>query len=271
MMKYSVSVIIPMYNAESTIEQVIDSVLEQTAVERVKEIIIVNDGSRDCSEQKVLDKIKEVKNIPIIYRYQENRGVSSARNEGMRIARGELIALLDSDDLWHADKLERQLEIFDHYPEVCFLGTGYTDKPFRRKGRTITTLYKADLWDIFWSFFPGRPSVMFKREAIEKVGYFDENQKYCEDINYYIRFAVHFNYYYLPDKLVDIDIGKKYRGEKGLTSNLRGMHEGEMKNLKEMYEKRYVNVGFYLLFYIFMNMKYFRRRIKHTITQYMKK
>ena len=93
MMKYSVSVIIPMYNAESTIEQVIDSVLEQTAVERVKEIIIVNDGSRDCSEQKVLDKIKEVKNIPIIYRYQENRGVSSARNEGMRIARGELIAL----------------------------------------------------------------------------------------------------------------------------------------------------------------------------------
>lgn len=52
MMKYSVSVIIPMYNAESTIEQVIDSVLEQTAVERVKEIIIVNDGSRDCSEQK---------------------------------------------------------------------------------------------------------------------------------------------------------------------------------------------------------------------------
>ena len=48
MMKYSVSVIIPMYNAESTIEQVIDSVLEQTAVERVKEIIIVNDGSRDC-------------------------------------------------------------------------------------------------------------------------------------------------------------------------------------------------------------------------------
>ena len=141
MMKYSVSVIIPMYNAESTIEQVIDSVLEQTAVERVKEIIIVNDGSRDCSEQKVLDKIKEVKNIPIIYRYQENRGVSSARNEGMRIARGELIALLDSDDLWHADKLERQLEIFDHYPEVCFLGTGYMDKPFRRKGRTITTLY----------------------------------------------------------------------------------------------------------------------------------
>ena len=189
----------------------------------------------------------------------------------MRIARGELIALLDSDDLWHADKLERQLEIFDHYPEVCFLGTGYMDKPFRRKGRTITTLYKADLWDIFWSFFPVTPSVMFKREAIEKVGYFDENQKYCEDINYYIRFAVHFNYYYLPDKLVDIDIGKKYRGEKGLTSNLRGMHEGEMKNLKEMYEKRYVNVGFYLLFYIFMNMKYFRRRIKHTITQYMKK
>ena len=75
----------------------------------------------------------------------------------------------------------------------------------------------------------------------------------------------------MPDKLVDIDIWKKYRGEKCLTSNLRGMHEGEMKNLKEMYEKRYVNVGFYLLLYIFMNMKYFRRRIKHTITQYMKK
>ncbi len=271
MTRYNVSVVIPMYNAENTIELVINSVLEQTAVERVKEIIVINDGSMDHSEQKIQDIIKKNCNFPIIYKYQENKGVSAARNAGMRIASGELIALLDADDLWHKDKLEKQLEIFDNYPDVYFLGTGYMDKPFKRKGRTITTLYKADLKDIFWSFFPVTPSVMFKRDAIVTVGYFDENQKYCEDINYYIRFAVHFNYYYLPEKLVDIDIGKKYRGEKGLTSNLRGMHEGEMKNLKEMYENRYVDIIFYSFFYVFMNLKYFRRCIKHTITRYMKK
>ena len=226
--KDTVSVIIPMYNAEKTIEIALNSIKIQSAVDRIEEIIVINDGSSDTSEQKVKDYIKRNPDLPIKLIKQKNKGVSAARNAGLKIAKGNLIALLDADDIWLEKKLEKQLNILDTYSDIVFLGTSCKDKIFKRKGRKITKLYRADLYDIFWSFFPVTPSVMFRKYALEKVGYFDESQKYCEDINYYLRFCIYYNYYYLPEKLVLIDYKKQYFGEYGLTSNLIGMLEGEM-------------------------------------------
>jgi len=257
----SVSVVIPVYNSQETIELVLDSVKKQTALKEIAEIIIVNDGSTDKSEEVIQRYCKNNPELPIRYFYQENRGVSAARNVGIKNTTGEFIALLDSDDVWHDNKLEKQMNVMKKNSEIMFLGTGHTDKPFRRKGKTITSLYKADLTDIFWSFFPVTPSVLFRKKALEKVGYFDETQRYCEDLNYYLRFAIHYNYYYLPENLVDIDVGKQYHGEKGLTSNLSGMHKGEMKNLKDVYSMGAVTFPFYVFFSVFLNLKYFRRRI----------
>lgn len=265
MKKLTVSVVIPVYNSENTIVEVLNSVRKQSAINSILEIIIVNDGSFDRSAELISSYCIKNPDMPIRYFYQENRGVSAARNKGILEASGELIALLDSDDIWHSDKLEKQLKAFDENPQIVFLGTGHLDKPFIRKGHVIRELYKADLIDILWSFFPVTPSVVFRKYAIEKVGLFDENQRYCEDINYYLKFAVCYNYYYLPEKLVDIDIGKEYHGEKGLTSNLQGMHYGEMKNLKELYQSKNISAVMYVFFTMFFNMKYVRRLIKHRL------
>lgn len=258
----SVSVVLPVYNSEDTIITVLESVRRQTAIDSIIETIVINDGSTDASEALIRQYMQMYPGFHIRYYYQKNKGVSAARNVGLIEAKGDLIALIDSDDIWYLKKIEKQLDVFYRHPEVVFLGTGHLDKPFRRKMRVITQLYRADMFDIFWSFFPVTPSAMFRRSAIEKVGLFDETQRYCEDINFFIRFVVFYNLYYLPEKLVDIDIGKKYHGEKGLTSNYKGMHKGEMKNLKEVYKIKAVSLSFYITFYVFMNIKYLRRIVK---------
>jgi len=271
MKEESVSVVIPMYNAERTIIDTLDSVKNQTYITYIKEIFVIDDGSTDSSEQCVAAYMQSNPELPVTYIKQKNAGVSSARNHGIRLSTSKWVALLDSDDAWHSDKLEKQIEAVKNHPEIVFLGTGHLNKPFVRKGKVIRELYKADLYDLFWSFFPVTPSVLFRRDAVKTVGYFDETQSYCEDMNYYMRFVVHCNYYYLPEKLVDIDLGKNFHGEKGLTSNLQGMHQGEMKNLRELRDEKYVSVGFYVFFCFFLMLKYWRRRIRHKITCLRKK
>ncbi len=106
------SVIIPAYNCEKTIERAMDSVLSQTRIELVEELIIVNDGSVDRTEEVVLSYKKRHEDvIRLEYIKQENHGVSHARNTGIKRAAGKWIALLDADDIWMENKLERQAEI----------------------------------------------------------------------------------------------------------------------------------------------------------------
>src|SRR5581483_6264857 len=96
-----VSVILPVYNGEKYLAAALDSVRAQT--HRSFEIIVVDDGSTDGSAA-VAARYPEVK-----YAYQSNGGISAARNCGIRLAVGDVFALLDADDLWLPDKLERQL------------------------------------------------------------------------------------------------------------------------------------------------------------------
>lgn len=111
----SVSVIIPVYNAERSIGKTVDSVLHQTF--QSFEILLVNDASTDNS-QKILDDLS--KNHPQIacIHLQKNGGPGIARNTGIERARGKFIAFLDADDTWHPDKLERQVAFMEsnHYP-----------------------------------------------------------------------------------------------------------------------------------------------------------
>lgn len=254
-----ISVVIPVYNAERTIERVLDSVLGQTAFDEILEIIVVNDGSTDNSADIVKKYVSNHPSTPIIFVSQENKGASAARNLGMRRAQGEYIAFLDSDDVWLPFKIERQINVLEKHPEIVFLGAGYKDTPFYRRGRKIEKLFKAEIRDIYWSFFPVTPSVIFKREAIDRLGYFDESQRYCEDIGYFQKFCVYFNYFYLPEKLVTIGIDKDFFGAAGLTSNIKGMHEGELKNLRWLMENRMMTVPEYLFFRLYMELKFYLR------------
>ena len=139
-MKESVTVVIPAYNAESTLEKAVLSVLEQTVP--VETIIIVNDGSKDGT-LKLAESLKEKSaisaNAPEIKIIStENSGVSHARNTGIKAASTEFIAFLDSDDSWHAEKIEKQLQIFAEHKDAALVSTSSTvKKSFSGKTKLI--------------------------------------------------------------------------------------------------------------------------------------
>jgi glycosyltransferase involved in cell wall biosynthesis len=109
--RHAVTVVVPCHNAAPFIAETIRSVLGQTR--RVDEILIVDDGSSDGSGE-----IAESSGEPVRVIRQPNLGECAARNRGVQEARGDIIAFLDADDLWHPEKIERQLARFDAHPEV---------------------------------------------------------------------------------------------------------------------------------------------------------
>ena len=121
-----ISVVIPVYNRPLLVKRAIESVLGQS--HKASEIIVVDDGSTD----ETADTLKSFKNIKIIT--QKNSGVSSARNRGIKEASGKWIAFLDSDDIWHKDKLKLQSEFHDKNPQIQF---SHTLEEWVRDGKIV--------------------------------------------------------------------------------------------------------------------------------------
>ncbi|MGE6353886.1 glycosyltransferase family 2 protein [Flavobacterium sp. NPDC079362] len=255
-----VSVIIPMYNSEVTIEGCINSVMRQTYRGEM-EIIIVNDGSRDRSQEIVESLIENNRSKILIKLFnKENGGVSSARNVGMRNANGNFIALLDSDDFWAFNKLERQMEIFSKYPEIDFLGTNRNNEHLKRfllKFFDDVTYISARLLLLKWFFIT--PTVVFRREVFDSVGEFDESQKYAEEGNYWLRVCSENCCALLNESLVTTGDGKPHFGHSGLSGNLLGMQQGEYKNLKDALNLKIINKIEYALLFLYSTAKYLRR------------
>ena len=132
----SVSVIIPTYNRAELVRETIDSALSQSYTDR--EIIVIDDGSTDDTEQRLQRYGKA-----ITYIRQDNRGLNAARNRALDVATGEYIALLDSDDLWLDFKLQLETEILDAYPDAGFVFSDFFIlKPDgRRKPHGLHTWY----------------------------------------------------------------------------------------------------------------------------------
>lgn len=251
------SVIIPAYNCEGTICRVLDSVKGQTRFDLIEEIIIINDGSKDNTNKVIKEYIYKNPNLNIKYEIQDNHGVSYTRNRGIKEAKGEWIALLDSDDLWKEEKIERQYNILMDHPEIVFLGATYPLKfILKKKG-----LYKVSANELCIRSCPSTPSVIFKKSVGFELGLFDESRKYTEDIQFFQKFLLKDSYYVLAENLVDISFQKKYYATSGLSSNLKEMHNGRNKNLKEMYEMKLISKPFMLLMFMFNEIKYIRRKI----------
>src|SRR6056297_995853 len=126
----NVSVIIPTYNRSFTVTKAIDSVLEQTYDDH--EIIVVDDGSTDDTYEVLRAYLNKID-----YKYKENGGISSARNCALQMARGKYIALLDSDDYWKPEKLERQMECFANNPGYGMVATRCLTNKVDRHFNTI--------------------------------------------------------------------------------------------------------------------------------------
>lgn len=196
-----VSIIIPTYNRKAYLETAVDSVLKQTFSNF--ELIIIDDGSNDGTDS--LANSLWQKDERIKYIYQSNKGVSSARNMGIKNARGELIGFLDSDDYWLEDKLEIQTEFFDSHPEcdIC-----HTDEKWIKNGvfQKIPKKYQKEGGDIFEKALElcaiGPSTVLMKREIFDKIGLFDESLPACEDYDMWLRITAKYKVFLLPQDLV---------------------------------------------------------------------
>ena len=193
-----VSVIIPTYNRKELVRRAIQSVLNQTFTKY--SLTVVDDGSTDQTD-KIL---KEFKGAKIHFLRQDHKGVSAARNYGIREAHGELIALLDSDDEWHPKKLEVQVDFFRKNPDAMI---AQTEEEWIKNGHPVVPLKKHRKYsgNIFKECLPlcivSPSAVMMRKELFGKVGYFDDRLLACEDYDMWLRVACRYPIYLIEGKL----------------------------------------------------------------------
>jgi len=218
----TVSVIIPTYNRAYLVGRAIRSVLNQTFQDF--EIIVVDDGSTDNTEEVV----KSFNDPRIRYiRHEQNRGGSAARNTGIRAARGEYIAFLDSDDEWLPQKLERQVNAFKSLDETT--GLVYTGLRFVDHKGTLLWEQRPNLSGYIFHKLLQRnvigtaSSVMLRRDCLLSTGLFDETLPSRQDLDLWIRIARQFKVFPIPEPLtvhyvheqrITADLNAKIRGHK---------------------------------------------------------
>lgn len=135
--KKNISVVVPTYNRAHYIGEAIDSILGQDIVDCELEIIVVDDGSKDNTEEVVRNYGERAR-----YIRQENQGAGVARNRGIDEARGEWIAFLDSDDRWLPYKLSLQFEVLEHFPGIRIIHSNF----YTFDGDRITIPRGLDYW-----------------------------------------------------------------------------------------------------------------------------
>lgn len=205
-----ISVIIPVYNLENWIERCVTSIMEQTFQEY--EVIIIDDGSTDESEKKLLS-LKAQYNDKIHVCFQKNAGQANARNNGLRIAKGKYVVFIDGDDYVSSDFLEKLYNKI-HSENLDCVVCGY--ERVDEKGNVIQTIkpnIKNDLYQIRYMTVWNK---IFRREyLIDNHIYFPEGKLY-EDV------LVSWLTYFCSDKIGVIDdVGYKYMLRKGSSSNSR--------------------------------------------------
>ena len=208
-----ISVIIPTYNRKNTLPRAVESVLNQTY--KPVEIIIVDDGSTDGTKEWFSEM------YPLVhYIYQVNSGVSLARNTGINSARGDWIALLDSDDEWLPDKLELQVKLLQNNAELRFC---HTNEIWIRNGVRINQMKKHQKYggNIFKKCLDicriSPSSSLFHTSVIKDVGLFDESLGVCEDYDLWLRITAKYPVLFLDQPLI-----KKFGGHTDQLSRVFG-------------------------------------------------
>jgi glycosyltransferase involved in cell wall biosynthesis len=210
----AVSAVIPVYNSGELAAEAIQSVYAQTV--RPSEVIVVDDGSTDHTPP-ILRRFEGRPGFILIRK--PNGGEASARNAGLERATGDYIAFLDHDDLWHAEKLERQLEHFASDPGLALSFTGYSlayrGEPEAHGRNRAPKVIRHKTWDpdpdqVLDQLLSGRcpigtlSTVMMRRAALARVTPFDEGLLLLSDYLMYLRFAAaRMKMDYLPDVLVE--------------------------------------------------------------------
>lgn len=232
------SVVIPTFNRALTILRALDSILKQDPAP--EEVILVDDGSTDGTKE--LLNPSPLPSPPrgegwvrgnIKYLHQPNRGPAAARNLGIRKAKGDFIAFLDSDDEWLPGKLKAQLEFFEKNPEMLIC---QTEEIWIRNGKRVNPMKKHKKqggW-IFEKCLPlcivSPSAVMMRREFFDRAGFFDESFPACEDYELWLRASAQ-----MPIGLIEKPLITRYGGhEDQLSRRFPVMDQFRIKALQKI-------------------------------------
>ena len=193
-----ISVVIPTHNRAHTLERALGSVFAQTRAPA--EVLVVDDGSTDHTEGLIRTRFPDCR-----YIRQQNRGVSHARNRGIRASRGPWIAFLDSDDEWLPDKLAAQVRALAGRPDyrIC-----HTEEIWIRKGVRVNAMKKhaKSGGRIFRKCLPlcviSPSSVILQRSLLDEIGLFDEDLPACEDYDLWLRICARYPVLFLEHPMI---------------------------------------------------------------------
>lgn len=258
------SVVMPMYNVEKYVEQAIDSVLSQSYPDF--ELICVNDGCTD----RTVDIVKEFDDARISLVSQDNMGLSAARNTGINNSKGKFVALLDSDDYWHPDKLLNHLLHLKKAPGVgvSYSASVFIDEDGEELGVSQNPKLKnVSSVDVFCRNPVGNGSAaVIRREVFDQVSevstlsgsertcYFDESMRQSEDIDFWVRVALltswrfegirsGLTYYRVNTSGLSANLSNQYNAWKYSVNKNRNLNTDFFESwfsLASAYQKRYL-------------------------------
>ncbi|MBN2061832.1 MAG: glycosyltransferase family 2 protein [Deltaproteobacteria bacterium] len=194
-----VSVIIPTFNRALKVARAVSSVIKQTYKDF--EITVVDDGSTDNTSQCLAPFMGQIRYIS----HPNNKGVSAARNTGIRASRSPLIAFLDSDDYWLPEKLGLQADYMKNNPhvQVCQTDEIWIRKGFRVNPRKKHKKPSGNIFEPSLKLCLISPSaVMMRSSLFEEVGLFDEDFPVCEDYDLWLRISCNHEIHLIAKKLV---------------------------------------------------------------------
>ena len=229
-MSHKVSVCIPTYNRKDYLKETIESILDQTYKDY--EIVIVDDGSTDGTEQMIKDA-----GYPIRYYWQENKGEAATRNKLIELAQGRYISFIDSDDILMPDAIERMIVFMNRESEDVIVYGSYLriDQHGNTCGRSKRKLYSGYITKYLFQDIIVHPNgSMFPKKVFQEVGNYDTSLKVCTDYNLELRASLKYRFIALREPTF------KHRRHSGNVS------ERSFANLKmelDMLEDFYYNGG----------------------------
>ena len=222
----NISVVIPSYNRKDFLKRSIDSAINQT--KKPLEIIVVDDGSTDGTETMIKSDYDFVKFIK-----QKNKGVSAARNIGIKVSIGEWICFLDSDDEWKKDKLEKQINAVKSNPSYKFFHSNeiWIKNGIRINQKKKHKKYGGDIFDKCLDMCRISPSsVMIDKTVFDEVGNFNENLVVCEDYELWLRICDKYRVFFIDEPLII-----KYGGHQGqLSYSIESIENHRIKALEHL-------------------------------------
>jgi glycosyltransferase involved in cell wall biosynthesis len=227
----TISVIIPTFNRRNLLKRALSSVLTQTV--KLDEVIVIDNGSSDQTDIMVSSSFPTIK-----YLVEKKRGVSAARNRGISFAQSNWIALLDSDDTWKPNKIEKQLQLANQNKDLRLI---HTNEIWYRNGKLLNQMKKhqksgGNIFEKSLELCCVSPSSsIIKKDVFNDYGFFDEKLEVCEDYDMWVRITAKEEIGYLSEPMVF-----KYGGhEDQLSKKFWGMDRFRIKSLEKNIENNW--------------------------------